>query len=158
LLRDAASERAFRAESAAFGYLHLATHGKFQSSAPLKSFLLLAGDDDFDGLLTVDEIYNLKLHADLVSLSACETGLGRGGAGDDVVGLVRGFFYSGARSLLASYWAVDDQATSELMQAFYRNLQRMNKRDALRAAQLAALAQRQEPYFWASFYLTGLAD
>lgn len=158
LLRADATERAFRNEGESYGYLHLATHGKFQSAAPLKSFLLLAGDDDFDGLLTVDEIYGLKLQADLVSLSACETGLGRGGAGDDVVGLVRGFFYSGARSLLASYWPVDDQATAELMQGFYNNLARMNKRDALRAAQLSIMTKRPEPFYWASFYLTGLAD
>jgi CHAT domain-containing protein len=158
LTRAAASERALRSKSTPYRYIHLATHGKFQSSAPLKSFLLLAADDEYDGLLTVDEIYGLKLNADLVSLSACETGLGRGSAGDDVVGLVRGFFYSGARSLLASYWAVDDQATSELMQHFYANLKRMNKRDALRNAQLATLAQKPEAFYWASFYLTGLAD
>jgi CHAT domain-containing protein len=158
LTRAAASERALRNESGSYGYVHLATHGKFQSSAPLKSFLLLAGDAEYDGLLTVDEIYGLKLHADLVSLSACETGLGKGSAGDDVVGLVRGFFYSGARTLLASYWSVDDAATAEIMQKFYAGLNRQNKRDALRSAQLELLGHGAAPFYWASFYLTGLAD
>jgi CHAT domain-containing protein len=158
LTRTAASERALRGESGSYAYVHLATHGKFQSSAPMKSFLLLAGDAEHDGLLTVDEIYGLKLNADLVSLSACETGLGKGGAGDDVVGLVRGFFYSGARSLLASYWSVDDAATAELMQKFYAGLDGQNKRDALRGAQLELLARGAAPFYWASFYLTGLVD
>lgn len=158
LTRVAASERAVRNESEAYAYVHLATHGKFQSSAPLKSFLLLAGDAEYDGLLTVDEIYGLKLNADLVSLSACETGLGRGSAGDDVVGLVRGFFYSGARTLLASYWSVDDAATAEVMQKFYAGLNGQNKRDALRSAQLELLGRGAAPFYWASFYLTGLAD
>ena len=158
LTRVAASERALRSESGSYAYVHLATHGKFQSSAPLKSFLLLAGDAEYDGLLTVDEIYGLKLNADLVSLSACETGLGKGSAGDDVVGLVRGFFYSGARTLLASYWSVDDAATAELMQKFYAGLDGQNKRDALRGAQLELLGRGAAPFFWASFYLTGLVD
>jgi CHAT domain-containing protein len=158
LTRAAASERALRSEGGTYAYVHLATHGKFQSSAPLKSFLLLAGDAEYDGLLTVDEIYELKLNADLVSLSACETGLGRGSAGDDVVGLVRGFFFSGARTLLASYWAVDDAATADIMQKFYAGLNSQNKRDALRGAQLELLERGMAPFYWASFYLTGLAD
>jgi CHAT domain-containing protein len=71
---------------------------------------------------------------------------------------VRGFFYSGARTLLASYWSVDDAATAEVMQKFYAGLNGQNKRDALRSAQLELLGRGAVPFYWASFYLTGLAD
>ncbi len=155
LARRQASETALRGETGAFRLVHLATHGKFQSADPLKSFLLLAPDRDNDGVLSVDEIYGLHLNADLVALSACETGLGRGNAGDDLVGFTRGFFFAGARSLLASYWPVDDAATAQLMAAFYGQLDKHGKAEALRLAQLEVMATRPEPFYWAAFYLAG---
>lgn len=158
LARRAASETALRAQAGKAGVIHLASHGKFRAAEPLKSYLLLAPDAANDGVLSVDEIYGLRLDADLVALSACDTGLGQGSPGDDLVGFVRGFFYSGARSLLASYWSVDDAATADLMQAFYANLTRMDKAEALRQAQLEVARTRPEPFYWAGFYLAGQGD
>jgi CHAT domain-containing protein len=97
------------------------------------------------------------LNADLVTLSACETALGKVATGDDVVGFTRGFLYAGARSLISSLWQVDDQATRDLMVAFYSNLQSMTKDEALRQAQLKVKKQYQHPYYWAAFVLTGSA-
>jgi hypothetical protein len=88
--------------------------------------------------------------------SACETGLGRIGSGDDVVGLTRGFLYAGTRTIVASLWQVEDQATGELMIAFYRSLAKgLAKRDALRAAQIEQLRKQPHPFYWAAFQLTG---
>ncbi len=158
LSRRAASETALREQAGNATYIHLASHGKFRAAEPLKSFLLLAPDAANDGVLSVDEIYGLRLNADLVALSACDTGLGQGSPGDDLVGFVRGFFYSGARSLLASYWSVDDAATSELMQSFYANLDRLGKAEALRQAQAEVARSRPAPFYWAGFYLAGQGE
>ena len=158
LARRAASETALRRQAGKAGVIHLASHGKFRTAEPLKSYLLLAPDATHDGILSVDEIYGLRLDADLVALSACDTGLGQGSPGDDLVGFVRGFFYSGARSLLASYWSVDDAATADLMRAFYANLARVDKAEALRQAQLEVARTRPEPFYWAAFYLAGEGD
>ncbi len=158
LLRKEATETAFRKYSAGFRYIHLATHGRFDADAPLKSALLLAADSENDGLLTVDKLYTMRLQADLVTLSACETGLGKVAGGDDVVGLTRGFFYAGASSIVASLWKVDDLATSHLMTRFYSALQGGNKGAALRQAQLDTKKQYPHPFYWAAFQLTGSAQ
>ena len=102
MTRAAASKAAFRQYAGDFRYLHVASHGRFDATAPLRSALLLAGEGTEDGQLTVGELYSMRLAADLVTLSACETGLGRIENGDDVVGLTRGFLYAGARSIVAS--------------------------------------------------------
>jgi len=158
LVRQEASESAFRDLAAGFRYVHFATHGEFNADAPLKSTLLLAKEPQGDGLLTVDKLYSLRLDADLVTLSACETGLGRIASGDDVVGLTRGFLYAGSRSIVASLWQVDDAATAHLMTRFYDRLGRMDKREALRQAQVETMARYPHPFFWAAFQLTGSAD
>jgi CHAT domain-containing protein len=103
---------------------------------PLDSGLLLSGDDKNDGKLTVVALYDMRLPADLVTLSACNTVLGKVSSGDDVVGFLRGFLYAGASSIVSNLWQVDDQATAILMQTFYQSLPHMNKREALRAAQI----------------------
>jgi CHAT domain-containing protein len=158
LLRKEANETAFRQFGSGFRYIHFATHGEFNAAEPLKSALLLAKDADSDGLLTVDKLYSLKLDADLVTLSACETGLGKIASGDDVVGLTRGFLYAGSRSIVASLWKVDDLATSYLMTRFYDNLSAGDKREALRKAQLDTLKKYAHPFYWAPFQITGSAD
>ncbi|OGS91950.1 MAG: hypothetical protein A2Z95_03490 [Gallionellales bacterium GWA2_60_18] len=158
LLRKAANEAAFREYGGAFRYLHFATHGEFNADAPLKSALLLAKDAKNDGMLTVDKLYSLKLDADLVTLSACETGLGKIANGDDVVGLTRGFLYAGTSTIVASLWQVDDQATSYLMTRFYDNLKQADKREALRQAQMDTRKKYAHPYYWAAFQLTGNAN
>jgi CHAT domain-containing protein len=155
LLRKEASETNFKSAAALFQRLHFASHGEFHPAAPLRSGLRLARDAANDGLLTVGELYSLSLDADLVALSACETGLGDVAGGDDVVGLTRGFLYAGARSIVASLWSVDDKATAELMRAFYVNLSGADKARALRDAQIAVRQSYDAPFFWAAFQLTG---
>ncbi|ANK81118.1 MAG: hypothetical protein TEF_10160 [Rhizobiales bacterium NRL2] len=156
LLRGNATETALRQRASAHDILHLASHGVFDPSNPLSSALLLASDGKNDGRLTASEIYELKLDASLVTLSACQTGLGRVRSGDDVVGLTRGFLFSGADAIVASLWLVDDSATSELMQAFYRIRPEIGARAALRQAQRELRQSgKAHPYYWAAFQLTG---
>ncbi len=158
LVRREASESAFKRYSAGFRYLHIASHGTFHADSPLSSALLLAKDDTNDGTLTVGELYSMRLNADLVTLSACETGLGKIANGDDVVGLTRGFLYAGSRSIVASLWKVDDEATSYLMTRFYSALKGTSKREALRLAQIETRKKYPHPYYWAAFQLTGEAS
>lgn len=157
LLRKEASETAVRRYAAGFAYLHFATHGEFRADAPLDSALLLAKDEGSDGQLSVGKLYTMRFDADLVTLSACETGLGKVASGDDVVGLTRGFLYAGAASIVASLWQVDDLATSTLMTRFYEELGKGERRAALRTAQLATRDAFPHPFYWAPFQLTGNA-
>ncbi len=113
-----------------------------------------------DGFLRLQDIYNLKLSAELVVLSACQTGLGKEIKGEGLVGLARGFMYAGAPRILASLWKVDDQATSEFMERFYQGMlgpEALSAAGALRQAQLSVWKQKQwrEPYYWAAFVLQG---
>jgi CHAT domain-containing protein len=109
--------------------------------------------------LSLGDIYNLELGADLVVLSGCETALGREIRGEGLVGLTQGFLYAGARRVVASLWRVEDRATAELMGRLYRGLLQEGLRPAaaLRQAQLAIAAERRwrDPYFWAPFVLQG---
>ncbi len=156
-LRKEATETVLKKYGEGFNYIHFATHGEFDADKPLNSALLLAADSANDGRLTVDKLYSMKLNADLVTLSACETGLGKIANGDDVVGLTRGFLYAGSSSIVASLWKVDDLATSTLMTSFYEALKNTDKREALRQAQLQNKKKFPHPYYWASFQLTGNA-
>ncbi len=158
LVRREASESAFKRYGEGFRYLHIASHGEFNADAPLNSALLLAKDKTNDGTLTVGELYSMRLNADLVTLSACETGLGKIANGDDVVGLTRGFLYAGSRSIVASLWKVDDEATAYLMTRFYGALKGTSKREALRLAQIETRKKYPHPYYWAAFQLTGEAS
>lgn len=155
LVRREASESAFRRYGGGFRYLHIASHGVFNAAAPMNSALLLAKDSQNDGSLTVGELYSLRLNADLVTLSACETGLGQIANGDDVVGLTRGFLYAGTRSIIASLWKVDDEATAYLMTRLYTGLKDTSKREALRLAQIETRKKYPHPFYWAAFQLTG---
>jgi len=151
-----ATETLVKTAGGDFQYLHFATHGIFNPEKPLTSGLLLSGDGINDGTLTVSELYEISLPADLVTLSACETALGRISSGDDVVGFTRGFLYAGASSIVSSLWKVDDAATSQLMQQFYDNLAKNDTLNALRDAQLHIKNNyNPHPYYWAAFQLTG---
>lgn len=156
-VRKEATVAALRKYGADFNYIHLAMHGQFSPDNPLQSALLLSPDAQSNGLLTVDKLYSMQLGANLVTLSACETGLSKVGNGDDLVGLTRGFLYAGAGSIVASLWKVDDLATAYLMIRFYRGMQQTDKLDALRKAQLETRRKYPHPYYWASFQLTGSA-
>ncbi|MES2153276.1 MAG: CHAT domain-containing protein [Pseudomonadota bacterium] len=156
LTRLAASETVFKEIAGNYRYLHVAAHGQFKGDTPLQSRLALAADGANDGSLTVSEIYGLRLNADLVTLSACETGLTKAMNGDDLIGMTRGFLYAGSSNIIASLWEVDDEATSELMKQFYLNLKAgQGKKEALRQAQLSLWPRFPNPLYWAAFYLTG---
>lgn len=156
LTRSVASESAFKEIAPQFRFLHVAAHGQFRADVPLQSRLALAADKKNDGSLTVSEIYGLHLDADLVTLSACETGLNRAMSGDDLIGMTRGFLYAGSSNIIASLWEVDDEATAELMVVFYEKLRAgQGKAQALQEAQQALWKKFPEPRYWAAFYLTG---
>ncbi|WP_199317510.1 CHAT domain-containing protein [Planktothricoides raciborskii] len=138
--------------------IHFATHGFVDNIQPLNSGVALTPGGSEDGLLTADEIFDLKLNAELVVLSACDTGLGQL-TGDGMIGLSRSFLNAGVPSLVMSLWAVDDRTTSQLMVQFYQNLQTTpNKAQALRQAMLTMKNQYPDPYYWAAFTLIGEAE
>lgn len=140
--------------------IHLATHGLLDDSIaglsiPGKIAFAPSGQDN--GLLSADEVSNLKLNADLVVLSACDTGRGRI-LGDGVFGLSRAFMSAGAHSLVVSLWSVPDAPTAFLMSEFYRNLRNGNKAAALRQAMLTTMKRNPDPKDWAAFVLLGEAQ
>lgn len=141
-----------------YRYIHFATHGLFDEAHPNRSGLALAADPDDDGVLRVDAIAALRLHADVVTLSACNTGRGRLVSGEGMLGLVRAFLYAGAASVNVSLWDANDAATAQLMQAFYRNLRSSEPAEqALRSAKLALMHGQdslwRHPHYWSPFVL-----
>lgn len=163
LLREEASEE--NAKTAGrfnqFRFVHFATHGLLNEEKPSHSGLVLNLDSaqkSEDGLLQAYEIFNLKLNADLVVLSGCETGLGKDVKGEGLVGLSHAFFYAGTPSLVVSLWKVQDRSTADLMVNLYREIGRtQTKSEALRQAKLSLIQQGRyaDPYYWAPFVLTG---
>lgn len=138
--------------------IHLATHGLLDDVYGFQSALALAPGSGEDGLLKTREIINLNLQADLVVLSACDTGRGRL-TGDGVIGLARSFIGAGVPSIIVSLWAIPDAPTAELMTEFYQQLdQGQNKAQALRQAMLKTLETHPDPRNWAGFTLIGEAD
>jgi tetratricopeptide (TPR) repeat protein len=132
--------------------LHIATHGLFRPDNPFFSSLKLA-----DGWIDVRALYQLSLTAQLVILSACESGNGEIQSGDEVIGLARGFLGAGAHDLVVSLWNVHDRSAVDFMSTFYRNLtEGMDAAAALRAAQRIAIANGDHPYSWASFLAIGV--
>lgn len=158
-LRAAATKAAAKKESGNYDVLHFASHAEFSELDPLYSGLRLASDGrtQDDGRLAASDIFALDLHPSLVTLSACQTGLGVTTSGDEVIGMTRAFIYAGAPSIVASLWSVSDLSTAKLMEAFYKNLRTMSKDEALQQAQVAALTTERfsDPFYWAPFYLTG---
>jgi len=161
-LEEKATPARLRAVASNCRALHLAAHGNFRPDNPLFSGLSLA-----DGWLTTLDIFNLRLNASLVTLSACQTGCSVVGGGDELLGLMRAFLYAGTASLILSLWAVEDRSTAHLMETLYLKLaQGWRKGTALRHAQLQLIEGRSSdekatgaayshPYFWAPFFLVG---
>lgn len=164
-LEDEASERKLKSENLAnYRYVHLATHGFANYAAPDLSGLALAVDPDTseDDVLYLREIYNLKLNADLVVLSLCESGTGKLSRGEGLLGLSRGFIYAGAKNLLVSLWKVNDTSTARLMREFYAGmLAGLSKAEALRRAKLHLINSETSnpkfamPHHWGPFILIG---
>ncbi len=158
LVRKQATRSALFAGQSEAALLHFACHGNYDAANPLFSALLLAAEDSAGiDRLTAHEIMALHLNAQLVMLSACETGLARVTGGDEVIGLTRSFIFAGAPALIASLWTVDDLATAITVKRFYRFLQSgKSKAEALRAAQRFVRDQHnRHPAYWASMTLTG---
>ncbi|MEG4939690.1 CHAT domain-containing protein [Microcoleus sp. F4-D5] len=143
--------------------VHFATHGFANSKHPELSGLVLSLVDEKgtlqNGYLRLNDIFNLNLPAELVVLSACQTGLGKEIKGEGLVGLTRGFMYAGAPRVVVSLWSVDDEVTSDLMTRFYKKMlqDKLAPAAALRSAQIEVLqlSQWQSPYYWAAFGLQG---
>jgi CHAT domain-containing protein len=161
-LQGDATRMSFRDNAPTGRILHVATHAQADTIDPLHSRILLAPAtqpaDGPDSLLAKD-IYNLKLNnVSLVTLSACETGLGRIARGDEILGFTRAFFYAGASSLIVSMWPVADESSALTMRTFYSQLANGDEAiDAMRTAQLAVLHNPRfaHPFFWAPFDLMG---
>lgn len=159
----ASRQTATSPELSKYRIIHFATHGVMDLEHPELSGIVLSMVDEKgqpqDGYLRLHEIYNLNLPAELVVLSACQTGIGKQVKGEGLIALTRGFMYAGAKSVVASLWKVDDAATSELMAEFYKQMftNKLKPAAALRAAQIHISKQKrwQSPYYWAGFFLQG---
>nr|MBX2821413.1 CHAT domain-containing protein [Rhodothermaceae bacterium] len=144
-----------------YRYVHFATHGVVNETIPDLSGIVLVEDttSQEDGVLHLSEVYNLDLNAELVVLSACETGLGKIAKGEGLIGLTRGFMYSGAQSVAVSLWKVEDTSTSDLMIGYYDGiLNGKKKAEALRESKQSLIASSDElaqPYYWAGFIQVG---
>ncbi len=146
-----------------YRFVHFATHGLLNSQHPELSGILLSLFDEQgraqDGFLRAHEVFNLKLNAEVVVLSACETGLGKEVKGEGLVGLTRGFMYAGAPRVVVSLWSVNDAATAELMIRFYKGMlvDKLRPAQALQAAQVSLLNDKRyaAPFYWAAFTLQG---
>lgn len=160
---DASRATATSEELSQYRIIHFATHGLLNSEHPELSGMVFSLVDRHgksqNGFLRLHEVYNLNLPADLVVLSACQTGLGKDVKGEGLVGLTRGFMYAGAARVVASLWQVDDSATAELMKRFYAKMlgDGLRPAAALRDAQVEMWKQKrwQTPYYWAGFMLQG---
>jgi CHAT domain-containing protein len=157
-----ATEKMFKDKAPKAGILHIATHAIVNDVNPMFSKLVFTKDLSSieDGFLNTYELYNMKLNAGMVVLSACNTGYGKLVRGEGIMSLARGFMYAGCPSLVMSLWSVDDQSTSLLMKKFYGGLvQGKNKDEALRQAKLEYLKNADEvksnPFYWSGMIFVG---
>ena len=164
--QQAAVERRFKEEAKQYRIVHLAMHALVDDQNPMDSRLVFSQDtaDTLeDGYLNAYELYDMEIPAELVVLSACETGYGKLERGEGIMSLARAFAYAGCPSIVMSHWLVDDKASAQLMDHFYRYLSEgLPKDEALRQAKLAYLemasVQKTHPFFWANFVLVGDAN
>ncbi len=150
---EAATEQVLREWGPKSRWIHLATHGNFRSDNPMFSGIRLS-----HSYLNLLDLYELRLPAELVTLSGCATGLNVVAAGDEILGLSRGLLGAGAQCLMLTLWDVHDLSTAEFMSCFYRRLQgSQSKAQALREAMRSLREKYPHPYYWAPFFLTGRA-
>ena len=156
-----ATEKHFKELAAHYKNIHLATHFLVNDSQPLYSKIVLSqsNNEQEDGLLQTYEIYNLRLNAEMVVLSGCNSGLGKLKHGEGLVGMTRAFLYAGVPSLIVSLWPVDDESTALLMKQFYKYLNEgNNKKTALKKAKIDLIKskdKKRDPFYWAPFVLIG---
>ncbi len=155
LTRERATESWIREHISEFGVIHIASHGEFDPVNPLFSAIRLAKNSKADGKLQAEEIFGLDIKADLVVLSACQTGLGDIRSGDDVVGMNRAFIFAGTHSLMSSLWRVSDVSTAIMMKQFYRNYMSYGKAESLSRAMQHVKNRYPHPGYWGAFVLTG---
>ncbi|MBX7221065.1 MAG: CHAT domain-containing protein [Blastocatellia bacterium] len=160
---QASKPAAMGADLSSFRYIHLATHGYVNAARPELSAVLLSlvneAGEPVDGFLRLEDLFNLNWPAEVVTLSACQTGLGAEVKGEGLIGLTRGLMYAGARRVVVSSWNVSDQATAAFMTEFYRGMlkDKLRPAAALQAAQKKMLTgtKWQAPFYWAAFQLQG---
>ena len=151
LLDEAATRHAFIDNARSCSFLHIATHAVFRQDNPMFSSFKLA-----DGWFTALDLFSIACQSNLVTLSGCQSGVAEVTGADDLLGLVRGFLYAGARSMLVSLWSVNDEATTDLMALFYHEWQQgATKSTALRQAMLGMRDRHPNPFHWAPFVLVG---
>ena len=157
-----ATESNFRQQLGAYSILHIASHGELNDLNPMHTRLRLVEEDrrDHDGSIYVGELYGLKLPAELVVLSSCDTGAGKILAGEGAVSLAKGFFYAGAKTVVMSLWKANDKSSYSIMKDFYQHLASgINKAESLRMSKLIYLKQakgfEKHPHFWAQFVVSG---
>jgi CHAT domain-containing protein len=159
-----ATEDNFRKYAEKYDILHLAMHAFINDSLPAFSSFAFTQNNSEDltknGLLNTTDIYNFKLNAKLIVLSACNTGTGQLKKGEGIMSLARGFLYAGCPSIIMSLWEVDDESGTQIMTSFYKNLKKGKTKDeALRAAKLEYLnsvsSRRAHPHYWLGFVNIG---
>ena len=162
LIGPDANKANFRELAPRYRFLHIATHGLADNEAPDYSFVAFTQPADtilLDEVLLVNELYTLALNADMVVLSACETGIGKIQRGEGIVSLARGFSYAGVRSIITTLWNISDERSNDLMTAFYTELKKgASKDEALRHAKMQFVISKSNlahPYFWAGFVPLG---
>src|SRR5262249_5846993 len=159
---NASRDRVLQGELEPYRIIHFATHGIIDARHPEMSGLILSLVNERgqpqDGYLRLGDIYKLRLSADLVVLSACNSALGKRLESEGIIGLPRGFLYAGGHSVIASLWKVDDEAGADFMKGFYARIKRgESPSSALRGAQVEMSQGHRwpEPFYWAAFVLQG---
>ncbi|MEM9984440.1 MAG: CHAT domain-containing tetratricopeptide repeat protein [Bacteroidota bacterium] len=159
-LGPAANERDLKEHAGKYRILHFSSHAAVNDQNPLYSFVQLSPKETEDGRLEIAELFGLRLQAELVVLSACETAMGQYQPGEGILNLAQGFSYAGARSVLTTWWPVNDATSAQLMERFYQGLaEGQTRSEALRNAQLAQIDSGDpllaHPFFWAGYQLSG---
>ncbi len=150
-LGGAATAQVLREKGAGSRFVHIATHGCFRRDNPMFSSISLG-----DSHLSLFDLYQLDLPCELVTLSGCGTGLNMVVGGDELLGLVRGLLYAGARGVLVTLWDVNDESTAEFMKVFYQSLRANGNKAAAMQQAMAEIRRRYaHPYYWAPFLLVG---
>ncbi|MEO8934037.1 MAG: CHAT domain-containing tetratricopeptide repeat protein, partial [Xanthomarina sp.] len=162
LINEQASLQNFNLENENYGLLHFATHAILNDESPEYSYLAFEPDKTNTGsLLYVSDLYNLNLNTNLVTLSACESGIGNLKRGEGFISLARGFYFSGASSISSTLWKINDGSALKIMDVFYKNLSEgKSKNVALQDAQVAFIKENNQnalihPYYWSGFVISG---